>query len=154
MNTLSKSALAFIALLLTIPAFASMDSVSGNTTCYIFKKDKLQKKTTCQFTISEGWSGYDGVFGAEYVIQGYGNIKYSQSYNHNNNKTKTSLNGKPATSHDRDLNSLKKLKKSQKDGVKYLECYKNSTLEICSINTYRAEREFGDLTNVIDDKKP
>lgn len=80
--------------------FCGVGQFSDETTCYIYKQDKLQKKLSCQYDGAEGASMSYAFRQASYTLPGFGKMNTSTSadYNDSGDVTgwTTTVNDEPA----------------------------------------------------------
>lgn len=146
-----KFALALFALIsFSSPAFAIMNQSEKSSTCYFFKNNKLQKKVACHIAISEGYSGEYALSSTKYTIKGQKPIIYQTSFNIaiETDDFQQFLNNKKASSHRRDFKTHKIIKHELKLNTRFLQCAKNSNIEICHPETEVGERDFGDTESI------
>lgn len=118
-----------------------INSESGNTTCYIFKKDILSKKAACNY-ISSSYMDAEGVHNStEFNVKDYGKIEFDALNDLNN---KPYLNRKVASLSYRHSKSLKQINKAEVDKLRensqnmMLMCFKQKKgdLELCHFPIY------------------
>ena len=119
--------------------FCGVGQFSDDTTCYIYKQDKLQKKLSCQYDGAEGASMSYAFKQVSYTLPGFGTMDTSTSadYNDSGDVTgwTTTVNDEPATIRYR-LPSNQRIVSDTyaQSGKATLECYvgKTSKWEICA----------------------
>ena len=125
---------------ITTAGFCGGMSHSGNTTCYIYKDNKLLKAVKCSYEGASGASASYSFSETTYKIPGFGVMATSTSADGFNSKGMptgwtTTVNDEPAVIRYR-LPTSKKLVSEQyaRSGKATLECYlsKKSGWEICS----------------------
>lgn len=119
--------------------FCAVGQFSGETTCYVYKQDKLQKNLTCQYDGAEGAAMSYAFKQVDYNLPGFGKMATSNSadYDDNNNLTgwTTTVNDEPAIIRYRLPSNQKIVSQAYAEsGKEVLECYlsKKSQWEICS----------------------
>lgn len=134
-----KIALFLGAISVATAGFCGVGQLSGDTTCYIYKQDKLQKKLACQYEGAEGASSSYAFKQIDYTLPGFGKMATSNSadYDDNGNHTgwTTTVNDEPAVIRYRAPSSKKVVSQAYAEsGKEVLECYlsKKSQWEICS----------------------
>lgn len=102
------------------PATAAVNSgIKDNTTCYVFKQDKLFKKSSCRFTADIGGSTTYGISDYDFNIKGFGNIS---TYSHSN--AVTDKQGEPIINADGSVKSTISIMIDSKPAI---ATYRNAT---------------------------
>ncbi|HCH27440.1 hypothetical protein ACTXMV_01335 [Psychrobacter celer] len=134
-----KIALFIGAMSVATVGFCGVGQFSGDTTCYVYKQDKLQKKLTCQYDGAEGAAMSYAFRQVDYNLPGFGKMATSNSadYDDNSNHTgwTTTVNDEPAVIRYRAPSSKKVVSQTYAEsGKKVLQCYLSTTSqwEICS----------------------
>ena len=128
------------AMAITTAGFCGTAPLSGNTTCYIYKDNKLLKTLKCSYEGAEGAASSYAFKEITYKLPGFGVMATSTSADGFNSKGMatgwtTTVNDEPAVIRYR-LPTNQKLVSEQyaQSGKATLECYlsKKSGWEICS----------------------
>ncbi|MGO2885362.1 MAG: hypothetical protein ACTICE_08590 [Psychrobacter celer] len=134
-----KIALFIGAMSVATVGFCGVGQFSGDTTCYVYKQDKLQKKLTCQYDGAEGAAMSYAFRQVDYNLPGFGKMATSNSadYDDNGNHTgwTTTVNDEPAVIRYRAPSSKKVVSQTYAEsGKEVLQCYLSTTSqwEICA----------------------
>lgn len=134
---MKRIALLIGALSVATTGFAA-DEFSGNTTCYLYKQDKLQKQMKCNYKGVEGDTPNYAFKKISYTLPGYKTMRTASNigaFNPNGQaKTTITLNDEPAIIRYRSPTNLSIVSAQYADsGKETLECYLStkSKLEIC-----------------------
>ncbi len=134
-----KIALFLGAMSVATVGFCGVGQFSDETTCYVYKQDKLHKKLNCQYEGAEGAAMSYSFRQVSYNLPGLGKMATSTSANYNDRNEvtgwTTTVNDEPAIIRYREPSSKKVVSQTYAEsGKEVLECYLSTTSqwEICS----------------------
>lgn len=121
MNISSKLCLIAMSLMTTSLAFATVESSTHATTCYIMKNNKVTKKAPCSYEQDEG---------PDFLYQTF-TTKGLGAFQVDFEGSKRKLNGKPAQSKYRDSKTHKFMSVDDSFKVNHLTCLTSKATEFC-----------------------
>ena len=134
-----KIALFLGAMSVATVGFCGVGQFSDETTCYVYKQDKLHKKLNCQYEGAEGAAMSYSFRQVSYNLPGLGKMATSTSANYNDRNEvtgwTTTVNDEPAIIRYRAPSSKKVVSQTYAEsGKEVLECYLSTTSqwEICA----------------------
>lgn len=98
---------------LSSAAMAENFSKKGNTTCYVFKNDKLSKKSSCSYRGYGEYTGNGGNFNADFKLKGVKGVTKVNLGGTTWSGYEYKLNGKAVSELYRYKSNLKKLTNTQ-----------------------------------------
>lgn len=126
---MKKIILAIAGLIITTSAYSGVGQESGNTTCYIYKNNKLAQTVQCKYDYVEGASSSYSFIHVSYTAKAFSKIETSSD------SGDITLNEKAAIFQSRHPKTKKIVSNDYAaSGKETLNCYKNpkKKFEICT----------------------
>lgn len=130
---MKKIALAIICLSVVTAGYCGVGEETGNTTCYLYKDNKLTQTVKCKYDHTEGSSSSYNFRYVTYTAKAFGKIETASDYDEAGDVI--TLNSKPAIEQYRHPKTKKIVSDEYaQSGKDTLSCYKNikTKFEICS----------------------
>lgn len=130
---IKKIALALIGLSVATAGYCGVGESTGNTTCYIYKDNKLTQTVKCKYNSTEGSSSSYSFRHITYTAKAFGKIETASDYDEAGDVI--TLNSKPAIEQYRHPKTKKIVSDEYaQSGKETLGCYKNikTKFEFCS----------------------
>lgn len=130
---MKKIALALIGLSVVTAGYCGVGEETGNTTCYLYKDNKLTQTVKCKYDHTEGSSSSYNFRYVTYTAKAFGEIETASNYDKGVNVI--TLNDKPAIEQYRNPKTKKIVSDEYvQSGKEILLCYQNikTKFEICT----------------------